>query len=210
MSTKTKAKKTAKKKLSLKIGHIYIKPISKKKFDAMTPARKRVALAKDVLLRLEMGKIKEKHGTYLSPVKKGMDEKIRDGRSYMPENPANVALAEMDAKTFVNENLCEVCAKGSIILSWAANFNELKLKRVLDASFLDQLEYIFPEGMWDSMESAFENDPLLRWSLKQVMSWLIKHKGNFPYDGYLYTDENTWGKEVGEKIAPVSPPKEFK
>lgn len=193
MSTKPKSQKNN----PHFVGHIKIPRIPKKKFDAMTNARKRVAIAKDVLLRLKLKKISQKRGAFL--ITKEMEAIFNSN-----QHDKGRRLYKGDGQSFVEENKCEVCAKGALVLAWVANFNKLKVGDIYDRACTDGIREIFPSPMRDAMESAFEYG---RWPLSTVMKWIVKHKGDFLYNTLKYTDEYQWGEYVGPQLAPSEPPR---
>lgn len=163
MTTKPKPKKRA--------GRVTIKLINKKAFDRMKPARQRVALAKDVVMRLRMNRIIPMQGVFVKLEDQDLNDDLR---------------GDEDAKKIVTENVCEVCAKGSIILAWAANFNKLRIDEVLNTGgYLEELSGIFPDEMWDQMETEFEENDM---PLRDIMKNLIANDGNFKIGGMIYTD----------------------
>lgn len=184
MPTKQKAKA---KRNPYKIGHIKIPRLNKRAFDKLTKPQQRVAIAKDVLLRLEAGKIKPMKGAYMLPTSSDVRRKIYDSTVTDWGKVMN-----QNAQTFVEENRCSACAKGSIMLSWAAQFNKVPLSHIWNSGNKEkirELDAIFPKGMWDAMEEAFESS---LWSLKRVMENLITNKGSFKYQRLTYSDtENT-------------------
>src|SRR5688572_29959312 len=107
---------------------LFIKPISKARFDRMLPRTKRLKIAEDVLARLKVGKIKPVRGKYFEAANRQLANKIYKEQVQNYSFSAPKGLLEKDAKTFVNEELCEVCAKGACMLSWVANFNEKIVK----------------------------------------------------------------------------------
>jgi hypothetical protein len=127
--------------------------IDKKTFDKLSLNEKRVALAKDVIARIEADNFKENSG-----------ELFRGAASYK---------TGLDPKDAINNNTCEVCARGAILCSWIGNFNEVKwneIDHILPQSrvssplvsvysstlFPPQILEVFGREMLDNMEAAFE------------------------------------------------------
>lgn len=200
MSTKTKEKKKSdplapylKKDNPFYRGHIKIPRISKRAFDKMTPAQKRVTIAKDVLARIRAGKIIDTHGIYFSIPDERLSANVRrydwDSDSYSVE--AKI-LQKASAQKLVESMACEACAKGACFISWIANFNERTINemRLWEGTLPKEFKGIFPYTIWSAIESAYEGydgrgDKTLGW----VMENLIKHEGNFKTsNGTLLTD----------------------
>lgn len=107
----------------------------------MTAAQKRVAIAKDVLLQLKMGKYISMTGTYIAPI----DHLGRD---------VEVNQSALKSKSRPD---CRVCAKGALALSAIRKFNEYE--GTADALSEDHMEVItrfFGVAQADRIESAFE------------------------------------------------------
>lgn len=143
-----------------------------------------------------------------------MDKKLKDrilnGASYGRGTEEDRAMHKSDGQKVVESQKCVVCAKGAVLLSWAANFDQVSIGTLVDCSgdkqdVSTELDDIFPEEMWDAMESAFENG---RWKLEQVMNWMILHEGDFPYDEFYYCDgEQYWDREIECDDAPTRYPR---
>ncbi len=126
--------------------------IDKNKFDAMTPAEKRIAICQDVIMRIEAENFIQNEGQIL----KG--EAVRG--------------VPLDLKKAINNKTCEVCARGAILCSWIGNFNKVKwadIKHMIDSGyeaslistysstrFPEQVLEVFPREMLDNIEAAFE------------------------------------------------------
>lgn len=211
---KTKSK-TTKKSNPLKVGRIKIRSISKKKFDSMTSDQKRVAICKDVIARLDAQKIVEKRGWYLAPVDKKLESLIDYGRRIpyfsepTPKELSGKSILDGGGKEFVQENKCMVCAKGALVLSWAANFNEVRVRDIHqhDGSEIDGLTDVFPTEYRDAMESAFEEE---HWSLRQIMNWIIEKKGRFHFNCTIYGDDFEDRFFEDNNGCPIDPPKHLK
>ncbi len=90
-------------------------------FQAMTPAEKRVAIAKDVLKHLEAKKIKPTSGTYVNPdlSNKTLKNKF-SGRMIK-----DVQLQEV----YSNVNSCKVCALGAMFFCAVKVANNLNIQQ---------------------------------------------------------------------------------
>lgn len=122
-------------------------------FAALTPQEQRIAIAKDVILQLELGKFEASSGTYFELVAKS---ELYDG----------------DDLQKVIENRtesCSVCAIGAVFASkvrlgnnvviskWDINETEVGLS---SSCLLEATENIFSEKQMRLMEFAFEGDDI--------------------------------------------------
>jgi len=123
-----------------------MKLIDKKEFDKLSKLEKRVAICKDVLLRIENKKIKSITGNFWG----------KSNRYNILDN----LLEDVNLQNKINENTCEVCAKGAIFTSWVGNFNEIKEIPSSNIHFwnndLDELKSIFGHELLDLIEVCFE------------------------------------------------------
>lgn len=116
------------------------KLIDAKAFAKMNKFRKRVAIAKDVLMRIEKKNIKPNNGTF--------------GEIW----GYGCSLQE----AINSESRCEVCAKGALALSWVGNFNEYdefnRFNENLNYknAYPEELLKIFGRNLLDAIEIAFE------------------------------------------------------
>ena len=123
--------------------------INKEDFDKLSINEKRVALAKDVISRINAENFIENNGQIL------MGDVIHK-RTTSP-------------KEDINNNKCEVCARGAVLCSWIGNFNEVTWDTLDNFTpgyiddfnsdrFPSQLLEVFDPIMLDNMEAAFENE----------------------------------------------------
>jgi hypothetical protein len=180
-------KKKAKAKSKYSVAHIKVPRISKAKFNRMTNPQKRVAIAKDVITRLDAEVIVPKRGTYLLPTNPELDREFHemkfDKYGYLSPSAKALEIRESSGQEMVENIKCMVCAKGALVVSWAANFNEVTVNDVWNsnAANIRGLKSIFPRRMRDRMETAFEED---KWPLRRIMENIIKNKGKFVYSEY--------------------------
>ena len=112
-------------------------------FDTLTTMQKRVAIAKDVLWRV--------NNEFIAP------------------QQGNFFIAEEGNKDYINQNTCQCCAKGAIMCAFIGNFNKYS---VLDydfdlvGSYPRELLDVFSIEMFEAIESAFEvlNDSYGSWN----------------------------------------------
>lgn len=113
----------------------------KKTYSSMTKAQKRVAIAKDVLLQIKLGKYIAVQGTYISPIGEHRHE-------------VEVSQYALKARSRLD---CRVCAKGALALSAIRKFN--KYEGTAETIYYDHMEVIgrfFGIKQANMIESAFE------------------------------------------------------
>lgn len=116
--------------------------ISRSKFFKLSPADRRVQIAKDILFRL-----KSEHFTALNGVFTGVNTIIPD-KDLTPKD--------------VEDNQCEVCAKGAIACSWFINlnkhnFSDFSLSSDAENDAMKELIGTFGKDIWNVLECLFEN-----------------------------------------------------
>lgn len=181
--------------------------LNKEEFDKLTRNEKRVAIAKDVLMRIEQKNLHVQCGDFINII----DEQ---------KGLLDYVVLDQDV---INNNKCMVCAKGAIFCSWVGNFNGTKgspssfyaqqcdfddhnwdnnpqeLLEVFGKDLLNIFECIF-EG-WDfkyndnhwSVKVPFKANEYLNEEentqlLIDMMNYLIDNNGEFPvvlYDNYV-------------------------
>lgn len=167
-------------------GKYKIRRINAKKFHRMSAAEKRVAIAKDVLARLAAKAIEAKRGIFLEPVSRTLTAAVEG--SYVkdrftgyedfhyPDPKIAHAVKSIPGQEFVETNRCAVCAKGALVLSWAANFNKVTTGQIWNKAVVNGLAGVFPKKMRDEMEDAFE---YRSWSLSRIMKNIVVNEGKF-------------------------------
>jgi hypothetical protein len=167
-----------------------------KAFAKLTPAKKRVRIAKDVLEQLDAKRIKAKPGTYLWAT----GNKLK-----VTEKDLGKDLSELTTQI----KSCDACAIGSLFLCAVERADALKIGEAYSNSeaevsytsdkFNDMslsqhiyLRRFFPRGTLDSMEATFEKYDI--WGegrqlrvpaeqrLRLIMENVIRNKGEFIYD----------------------------
>jgi len=138
--------------------------MSKKKFEKMTKAEKCVAIAKDVLKQLHIGKIKATSGVYLGHV-----DSLKNGNQYIYAKP---------------NQPCQACALGALFVSkynlfngyWENNISCVNLQNRLYGYFseeqLDEIEDFFEYSCMEEVEN--DEDRMI-----MIMQNIIDHKGKF-------------------------------
>lgn len=131
-------------------------------FQNMSLARKRVAIAKDVLDSLKTRKIIASAGTYVG----GKPEDLMSLNEIWDENKSDyVTKDEKDGKQFrdvlVENNLpsCTACAVGSIFMCTVLRHDDITVNDCNsgdDESMRSYLKKFFTRTQLDLMESAFE------------------------------------------------------
>lgn len=139
MAAKTKPKKT--------------KPQKKQKFKPLPtdPRQARVAIARDVIKRIQAEKLRVRQGAYVS-------EAIK---------------TELEPTLASLEQNCEVCGLGACLLSYARLYNKFPLEEVVNVLKYDggldrsiwvepRLRVVFGRKQMDLIESAFEQMMITR------------------------------------------------
>lgn len=164
--------------------------IDKKKFTKMNKARRRVALAKDVIARLDSELLAPYSGSLFNPNSKWL---LLNSDASLQEN--------------LNTVKCAACAKGALICSWVGNFNHYSKEdfsqfnydvRIGDGAYPKELIDIFGLQQLSIIEREFEQcqyswhvelgnkmefirnhaSPYYE-NLRTIMENLVKNKGTF-------------------------------
>lgn len=160
-----------------------IKLINKEEFAALTPAQKRVAIAKDVLERIKLRLIIPYSGQFI----KNKDNVVENNES------------ECTPQEFFNQKSCEACAKGSIFDSWVGNFNKVSWESVQDidqcihngSDYPKELLKVFGSTMLDNIEAAFE---------EAVYSW---HQNKKQAEKFKYFFDQETDLDSEEKLTQI-------
>ena len=158
-----------------------VKTINKAAFDKMSVYKKRVAIAKDVLLQLELAKFVPQRGQYVTIKRKGKNA-LRPLRT----DAAKPLIAEENSK-------CYVCAKGAIMCSYVRNFNNAVYDE-LKSGEMDETNDIFGWDILAKLEDEFEGfmDGSKKVPLKTLMENIIDNKGV-----YVDKEGNVYGDGIG-------------
>jgi hypothetical protein len=171
-------------------------------FNNLTLNEKRVAIAKDVIIRINNNNFLENRG------------QILNGEIFSNKNT--------NPKESINTKQCEVCARGALLCSWIGNFNNVGWDELSEfdsssnypvdygsSTFPSPLLEVFDREMLDNIEAAFEADTF-SWHYNmcktqqyvdafdrtyededgdeyragtpiiELMEWIITNKGEFP------------------------------
>lgn len=122
--------------------------ISNAKFRKLGKRAQRVAVAKDALQQLDLGRYKATRNAYMI---------------FNTESPEYEDLA--GAKEFLTSNKarCSVCAKGALVCSAVRIINERKLSGMSENDA--EIIKIFGDMMWNEIELMFMGWPLRSWML---------------------------------------------
>jgi hypothetical protein len=151
------------------------------KFDNMTPAEKRVAMAKDALKWIEAGALVPTKGVYVNTIGLDIFHKANGPDAFSEDGSRKQARD-------VVLGACIVCAKGALLVAKAVRFNNVTVRDLADYSD-DQLTDYFTPVQIDFMELAFENR-LEPWfttyrddkdRLVAILQNVIRNKGEFKY-----------------------------
>lgn len=142
------------------------------KLDSMTPAQKRVAIAKDVLKYLRAGKISAETKTLcdLPANVANVPEKIAYDDERLEDGPQAKYFQQDAAKLFRKAKACEVCAVGGLFYAALTRFNTVSLGDIctIGGGYDDELEVVwrlakgylkrfFAEDQIELIEKTFEN-----------------------------------------------------
>ena len=169
-----------------------MKLINKEEFDKLTQEQQRIAIAKDVIERIDRGLISPRTGDLFSE-----DLVEAWGECKIP------------LQEFLNKTECAACAKGALVASWIGNFNHYASISDFTYNFEDhrkeddaddmypkELIEIFGLEMLGLMELAFEGQGNY-WNilgitqvvnrqyaddLEGIMENIIENNGTFVYD----------------------------
>lgn len=117
--------------------------ITKEQYDAMSPAERRVALARDVLALLDA-------------------RRIQAASTYWASDHGQVGI-----ETFVADPKCEVCARGAFAVAWARAADDFQGRGLVEAWDLHPVASYGARGfkgevfgdateIWKELEDAFE------------------------------------------------------
>ena len=134
----------------------YLPKITKQQWSKLTPAQQRIAIAEDVIARINSKNIEPRTGAYIN---------------------FNMIKEETSAKDFFNTQSCEACARGAMFMSFVGVNNDIQLQADTDnISFIDhaykedEINYLsdkenetiielFGEEQIALIETAFEGAP---------------------------------------------------
>ncbi len=130
----------------------------KSKFNKLSPAKKRMVIAQDVLDRIELKQLSAINNITIA------DEGYNDS-VFVPSAIRDKPLQEQ----LCNINLrCEACAKGSLFLAFIGisnnfpvekgNFKQIYISTDIDDGHLAELVKIFDAEQLDAIEVAFEGE----------------------------------------------------
>lgn len=152
-----------------------------RRFKKMTPAQKRVTIAKDVILALNSKLIRAAQGTYVelpSPILRKREEIVnkqnKDGFYSDDERDLREVLLEQRNPS------CSACALGAIFVSSVYRQDKATVEEAVDIGAYDIKEYmdgIFSEDQLTLIEHAFE-----KWELPRSFA-----------SGHNIYDASNWG-----------------
>ena len=167
--------------------------MTKNQFNRLSKFKKRISVAKDVLLQLKLKKFVPSPGTYLE---------MRVDYEY-DDSAQKVIQAAPE---------CEVCAKGALVCSYILNYNNATMDQVDDGieDYPEMVE-IFGESLWNIIEALFEgwkfdkdgeschsywevddeamfpyNQNGKTYSLESIMKNIIRNGGKYNYNGIIF------------------------
>lgn len=150
---------------------------NEKSFCHLNPANKRIALAQDVLLRMDQGKWRPLRGLY-----------VRVSNMFLKNTDKQKSLQDL-----LSEINCECCAKGGLLLALIDKSNQFQVGQLTqccgsrsdsayylhrDDIIKQKLEGIFSHNCLDLIESAFESDHLVGLTVDRGL--LIEAKNMYP------------------------------
>lgn len=133
----------------------YVKPITKRAFNALSIHERRVVMAKDVIVRLKLRMLKPSNGNLFPP----------STRDTLCPLGAGALQKRLNS---TKQEPCEGCAKGALLLSWIGLFNSYNgdaLSGFTYETYERTPDHYYPKGLLDTfgarllnaIESAFEN-----------------------------------------------------
>lgn len=175
------------------------KPMTKAQFERLSPQKKRLMIAKDVLRQLDARR-------YIPAGKDAKDAwggRTSHGSFYVGTNRLGTQGDldfEADAqKVFRKLPQCHVCAIGAAAVSAARVFDRLTVEDVCDQE-QDVVRQYFPDDQADAMEGTFElvyGDPEImrlktrRGRLRAIFANVVKNKGDFIRSDHNADDQPT-------------------
>lgn len=124
--------------------------MSAEAFNSLSRAQQRVAIAKDVLARMDASLLIAGAGSTLND----------DTRDLLREQPNSAAVRKA-----INAHSCTACAKGAMLLSWIGTLNSVEPKDAaeamagaLDDSFPAPMVALFGHHLLNAIEVAYEQD----------------------------------------------------
>ena len=175
------------------------------KYTKMTPAQRRVAIAKDVIDSIQADLLKPQEGVYVSAYTKTCN--IEKGKSLQDSLLPNIET-------------CECCAKGALFMTKILSFNHYKANSgyELDSEYEETLKIDGPETMkglndcfskkqLDLIENAFECDRMnADFGNRGIFyyPWLgRKEMGYEPIyarAGAMYLNYDNWSKQMRDDL----------
>lgn len=144
----------------------------------LTPAQKKVVIAKDVLKQLRVGRFIAIRGTYVDVTKAKRREIMRKvGKQFQP-------IVQKIKK-------CQVCAIGSVLMSYVDKYNECRIPtygisdfgrefaaRVVEGSFsYDELKAMEDDFEYTTVYSSPSHRSSANAALTTIMKKIVKSKG---------------------------------
>ena len=127
------------------------------RFDKLPKWKQRVAIARDVLKWLSIGKLKAAH-TYFSAVRVGEEQQESPVRRARQQNPD----ASLQALLLEDAVSCNVCAKGAVFACTVARRNQVTVSNASGIGdpeqLYDKLGGLFSRYQLALMENAYEEN----------------------------------------------------
>lgn len=194
----------------MKRGSKLLKPFTKAQFNRLSPAKRRLLIAQDVLAQLDMKTYVAQAGTYFDLYTKHQDQIEAE---YFSGDDANSKDPLFDLLHSKQVAKCHVCAAGAACLSGARLFDQAKYithGRDKDLMMDETVHQYFPKDMRWRMENWFENsDGDADWSglpadkrLRFIYQQIVDNKGVYfspATDGFRW-----WWKYVPAKAAKLA------
>ena len=161
-----------------------------RRFKKLSPEKKRVAIAKDVLKQLELGQIKASTGAYFAPV---------DGDFYVRRGMLD---PQIELGAFLEQEECQACAIGSVFIAATKKADECRLSGFVAsrASMTSYLSQWFTNVQLTLMECAFEcSDMFARKGGLEAFDSRVRAAVAFG-NGFDYADDTGRLKAIMENI----------
>ena len=158
--------------------------MAKAKWEDLTPAQRRVEIAKDVIASIQAGRITTGH-TYF-----GLNEEVKVGKLDTHKEIGIEEPLSSRAAREVQKN-CRVCAMGALMVSRVCKFNKLSLEDLGQneyGSTVEALKGAFTDNQLRRIEAAYELDS--SYEFMDEYAFGMDHVGDYEAMNYQEQDEN--------------------
>jgi len=165
---------------------IYIKTMAKSTFDKLSSAKKRIAVAQDVIDRMNLKQFRANSG-----------QMFKNANMLYPGQSVQEALKDPAA-------YCEVCAKGGLFMAYVGIKNDYNLRyeisENLNGEEMEMLSDVFSRKQLSLIETAFEGST---YSWNDDISHLEKQACFKFYRKHVNEKEDRDGDKVQERLMAI-------